>query len=174
MELLIVRHAIAAERNARRWPDDIERPLTARGRQRAQRAAAGLRRIAPYPARVLASPLARTRETAAILRQFAGWPEASDCALLQPGGSAQALLKHLARYRERGVALVGHEPDLGRLLTLCLPGPSRAGAIELRKMGVALLAFPGAPRAGSGTLLWLLSPKLLRLARRLPVRSKGA
>jgi phosphohistidine phosphatase SixA len=30
MELLIVRHAIAFERNTRRWPDDAERPLSDR------------------------------------------------------------------------------------------------------------------------------------------------
>ena len=35
MELLIVRHAIAWERDAKRWPDDGERPLSAPGVTRA-------------------------------------------------------------------------------------------------------------------------------------------
>ena len=35
MELLIVRHAIACERNRQRWPDDADRPLSSRGAARA-------------------------------------------------------------------------------------------------------------------------------------------
>ena len=76
MELLIVRHAIACERHGQRWPDDADRPLSSRGVARARRAAEGLRRIAPRPLQVLASPLERTRHTAAILTKYAGWPDA--------------------------------------------------------------------------------------------------
>ena len=76
MELLVVRHAIAFERNARRWPHDAERPLSAHGVARARKAALGLKRLTSPPARVLVSPLRRARETAAILTRFAGWPEA--------------------------------------------------------------------------------------------------
>jgi phosphohistidine phosphatase SixA len=60
MELLIVRHAIACERHGQRWPDDADRPLSSRGVARARRAAEGLRRIAPRPLQVLASPLERS------------------------------------------------------------------------------------------------------------------
>ena len=51
MELLIVRHAIACERDARRWPDDGARPLSSRGVMRARRAAAGLKKLALHPVR---------------------------------------------------------------------------------------------------------------------------
>jgi phosphohistidine phosphatase len=163
MELLVVRHAIAFERNARRWPDDAERPLSPHGVARARKAALGLKRITPRPARVLVSPLRRARETSAILTRFAGWPEAMPCVQLRPGASPEALLRLLARTRERRVAVVGHQPGLGRLLAACLPG-GEAAAFELRKMGVALLSFQGAARAGRGRLLWLLPPKLLRAA----------
>ena len=170
MELLIVRHGIACERNAKRWPDDAQRPLAPRGMMRTRRAAAGLRRIAPRPACVLASPLERTRHTAAILTQFAGWPNANPCPLLQPGASPEALLAQLARSPDQCVAVVGHQPDLGRLLAICVPGAAASAAFELRKMGAALVAFAGAPRAGHGTLVWLLPPVLLRAARRLPLK----
>jgi len=166
MELLIVRHAIAFERNARRWADDGKRPLSPRGAGRARRAAAGLRRLTDPPARVLTSPLERTRQTAAILTKQASWPRAVESPLLLPGASPEALLGELARLRERRVAVVGHQPDLGRLLALCLGGNTGGGsAFELRKMGAALVAFPGAARAGRGELLWLVPPRLLRAAR---------
>ena len=99
MELLIVRHAIAFERDAKRWPDDGARPLSPRGVMRARRAAAGLKKLAVRPVRVFASPLERTRQTAAILAQYASWPKALACPLLLPGSSPHELLALLARTR---------------------------------------------------------------------------
>lgn len=164
MELLVVRHAIAFDRNARRWPDDAGRPLSPHGVARARKAALGLKRLTPRPARVLVSPLRRARETAALLTRFAGWPEATPCVQLLPGASPEALLALLARTRERRLAVVGHQPGVGRLLAACLRGGEGAG-FELRKMGVALLSFLGSARAGRGRLIWLLPPKMLRAAR---------
>ena len=170
MELLLVRHAIACEHNEKRWPDDGERPLSPRGVLRARRAAAGLKRIGLRPAQVLASPLLRTEQTAAILTRFAGWPKATSCPQLLPGGSGQELLALLARAHqprahEWRIAVIGHQPDLGRLLATCLPGNVGSAAFEFRKMGVALIAFHGAPRAGHGELRWLVPPRLLRAVR---------
>lgn len=170
MQLLVVRHGIAEERNARRWPGDTQRPLSAQGLVRSRHAAAGLRRIAPRPLRVLVSPLARTRQTAAVLTQYAGWPQATPCSLLEPGHASAPLLALLARGRESCLAIIGHEPDLGRFIAACLPGSGRSTVLELRKMGVALIGFEGKARAGHGTLEWLLAPKLLRALRRLPAR----
>jgi phosphohistidine phosphatase len=164
MELLIVRHAIACERDAQRWPDDAERPLSARGVLRARQAARGVRRIVPRPVRVLTSPLLRARQTAAILAEFAGWPRASVSALLAPEAHPSAVLALLVRSQESCIGLVGHHPALGRLLASCLPG-SGGTAFQLRKMGMALVGFEGAPRAGRGKLLWLVPPRLLRAAR---------
>ena len=165
MELLIVRHAIACERDAKRWPDDGERPLSPRGVIRARRAAAGLKKLAVHPTRVFASPLVRTGQTAAILTQYAAWPRALPCPLLLPGGSPQELLALLARTRGQRLAVVGHQPDLGRLIAACLPGSAASAGFELRKMAVALIAFRGTPRLGHGELRWLVPPKLLRAAR---------
>lgn len=165
MELLIVRHAIACERDAQCWPDDAERPLSPRGVLRARQAARGVRRIVPRPARLLTSPLLRAQQTAAILAQVAGWPRAALCPQLRPDASPVALLAVLARTREPCIALVGHQPDLGRLLATCLPGEVDSAAFELRKMGIALIAFHGAVRAGHGELIWLVPPRLLRAVR---------
>src|SRR5215472_3878347 len=131
MELLIVRHAIACERDAKRWPDDGARPLSPRGVMRARRAAAGLKKLAVRPVRVLASPLVRTAQTAAVLTQYAGWPRAIPCPLLVPGGSPQELLALLARTRGRRVAVIGHQPDLGRLIAVCLLGSAGSAVISV-------------------------------------------
>ena len=159
-----MRHAIAFERDARRWPEDGERPLSPRGIARAQRAAAGLKRLADRPGRVLASPLQRTRQTAAILTRYARWPTAEPCPALLPGSAAEELLALLARMSAARIALVGHEPDLGEFLATCL-GTAARGVFAFRKMGAAAVEFRGRPGAGRGRLLWFASPRVLRAAR---------
>jgi len=165
MELLIVRHAIACERNVRRWPDDGARPLSPRGVARARKAAAGMKQLVRAPGRVLASPLVRARQTAAILTEVAGWPPAVEVPELAPGVAPEALLAALRRQPGSRVALIGHEPALSRLLAVALPGAAGAGAFRFRKMGAALLSFAGAARPGGARLEWLVPAKLLRAAR---------
>lgn len=165
MELLIVRHAIASERDAERWPDDAERPLSARGVLRARQAAGGVRKLVRRPDRVLTSPLLRARQTAAILTEYAGWPRASLSPLLAPDASAAAVLALLARSQESCVGLVGHQPALGRLLGCCLAGNGGRAAFELRKMGIAVVGFEGVARPGRGALRWLVPPRVLRAVR---------
>jgi len=165
MELIIVRHAIAFERSASRWPDDGERPLSPRGVQRARQAAAGLKVLAPRPARVLTSPLLRARQTAALLAQVAHWPAAAVCPQLDPAAAPQGLLTLLARARHTRVAVIGHEPHVSRLLAACLCGAADGAAFRFKKMGAALVMFRGPPQSGRGRLVWLLPPRALRAAR---------
>jgi phosphohistidine phosphatase len=163
MELLILRHAIAFPRDAKRWPDDAERPLTMEGVKRARRAAAGLKRIAKRPTLVLTSPFARARDTAAVFAQVAHWPKAVECAALSPGSPPEELFAALRRAgKAECAAVVGHQPHLGRLLALCLRGDARAEAFELKKSAVVCVRFDSSPRAGQGMLEWFLTPRILR------------
>ena len=164
VELLILRHAIAFPRDGKRWPDDTERPLTMEGVKRARRAAAGLKRIVTRPALVLTSPLVRARDTAAIFTQAAHWPQAKGSDALTPGASPEAVLEVLRRSGAQAecIAVVGHQPHLGRLLALCLRGDARAEAFELKKSAVVCVRFEGPPRARQGVLEWSLPPRILR------------
>jgi phosphohistidine phosphatase len=164
VDLLVVRHAIAMERDAQRWPDDRLRPLSTRGRSRGSKAAAGIKRLGFSPEIVLASPLVRAQQTAQILERYARWPRAQVCAELGPDIPARALLGRLGRSAAAGIAVIGHEPQLSALLGECLPGGS-ASQFTLRKMGAALLRFRGRARAGRGQLVWFAPPRLLRAAR---------
>ena len=60
------------------------------------------------------------------------------------------------------VAVVGHQPGLGALLTACLLGEDGALPIEFKKNAVACVSFEGRPRAGRGALAWLATPRMLR------------
>lgn len=169
MDLLIVRHAIAFDRNSRRWRDDGERPLSPEGMVRARKAAAGLKHIAERPQCVLSSPLVRAKQTATILTEFAGWPKATQCAALAPDEPPEEVFAALAAQKEKTIAVVGHQPALGRLLAASLPAQVLGGvnpeAFELKKMGAALVSFSGTPKAGGGILNWFLPPRILRATR---------
>jgi phosphohistidine phosphatase len=166
MELLIVRHAIALERDRQRWRDDGARPLSPAGIRQSRKAAAGLKEFSKRPDRLLTSPLVRARQTAQILTDVARWPQAEETPELSPGGAALAVLTLLGQERSKVVAVVGHEPDLGVLLTACLLGEGGALAIEMKKNAVACVSFEGSPRAGRAVLKWLATPRMLRGLRR--------
>src|SRR5215510_2835484 len=99
MQVLLVRHAIAYERNRRRWPDDSKRPLTPVGARRFRRAAEGLAKVVRTPQRVLSSPYVRAVQTATILTEAAGWPAPRHCDELGHGGSIDAVLAVLREYK---------------------------------------------------------------------------
>ncbi len=167
MHLYLVRHALAAEQDLRQWPDDRLRPLTAAGRRRFRRTAKGLVAVmqsAGKVERLITSPLVRARATAAILHR-AGLPQPVEEPVLAPGRTAARVLAVLRAHDARSIVLVGHEPDLGRLLAVCVAGADARLSLRFRKGGAACLSFAGAPRVGEATLEWLLPPKVLRTLR---------
>jgi phosphohistidine phosphatase len=165
MELLIVRHAIAFERDRQRWRDDGARPLSPVGIRLSRNAAAGLKQFSKAPDRLLTSPLVRARQTARILTDVAGWPRAEEAPELLPGGAPLAVLALLGRDPSKRVAIVGHEPGLGTLLTACLVGEDGALTIDMKKNAVACLSFDGSPSPGRAVLKWLATPRMLRRLR---------
>jgi phosphohistidine phosphatase len=166
MELLIVRHAIAFERDRQRWRDDGARPLSPVGIRQSRKAAAGMKEFSKAPDRLLTSPLVRARQTAQILTDVAGWPQAEEVHELSPGQSALAVLTLLVKDRSKRVAVVGHQPDLAALLTACLLGEDGALAVDMKKNAVACVSFEGSARAGRAVLKWLATPRMLRGLRR--------
>lgn len=166
MQLLIIRHAIAFERDPHRWADDALRPLSPAGVKRSRKSAAGLKTLCRAPVRLLTSPLVRAAQTADILSKIAGWPRADIAPELAPGKGAATVLALLARDRSGHIALVGHQPDLSELLSACLLKEGKPLAIEMKKNAVACVSFPGRARAGGGSLEWLATPRLLRALRK--------
>ena len=162
MELLIIRHAIAFERDRDRWANDAARPLSPLGVRRSHKAAAGLKEFCSVPDRLLTSPLIRARQTAKILTEVAGWPRAEMTPELRPGEGAAPLLTLLAKDCSKRIAIVGHQPDLSALLTVCLLKDGGSVPIEVKKNAVACLAFDGRARVGCAVIKWLATPRLLR------------
>jgi phosphohistidine phosphatase len=159
-ELFIIRHAVAHERDASKWPNDDQRPLTDDGIRKFQRAARGLSRLIEPPDELLTSTLTRARQTAALLVNAADFPAPIELAPLRPDTPAKTLIAALAKRRPLRVAIVGHEPDLSQLLGVLL-GAAKA-RVELKKGACAQLSFTGRIEAGAGQLISLWPPRTLR------------
>ena len=183
MELILIRHAKAFERDTLRWPDDARRPLTEQGIRDFRRLAKRLGRIVPAVELVESSAFERAWATAEILRERTGWPRARRAERLEPGADEgvgpermQALARSIAAMHSlRTVAWVGHEPMLSRLASLLLTGSAGALAIDFAK-GAALALRFDAPAAGTtppdassvigrATLAWMLTPRMVRRMR---------
>ena len=162
MRIILFRHGPAGHPDPVRWPDDRDRPLTARGEVRSLQAARGLFRLENDLHRVFMSPLARCTRTAELLVESAGLksaPETLDA--LAPRGSWRSVLLRLGEEGpDATVALVGHEPELGELAGALLLGAP--AALPLRKAGACSIEFAGMVSPGKGRLCWFLPPRALR------------
>lgn len=161
MRIILFRHGPAGERDPGRWPDDRLRPLTGRGETRTRRAARGLLRLEGELTTVLTSPLIRCLRSAEILAEEAGIPhppEALDA--LAPRGSWRDVMLRLGEESpEATVALVGHEPELGKLAGVLLFGAPTA--LALKKAGGCSIGFDAPVSPGTGQLRWFLPPRAL-------------
>ena len=162
MEVILVRHAIAHERNRKRWPNDALRPLTSAGREKFRKAARGLAPWLPRSAVILTSPWVRARDTAAMLAKAARHAKAVECMELAGNESALRAFELLRTRKEKTVVLVGHEPNLGEFLSAALGGERKRLKIEFKKGGAACIDFQRQVEPGQATLCWMLPPRFLR------------
>ena len=163
MDLYIIRHAVAYDRDDALWPDDRVRPLTPEGEKRWKKSANGLKQVAKDVQATLSSRLVRAWDTAVYLEKNTGWPAPVPCEALEPGHSPEEVLEVL---REQGgsnaVALVGHEPDLHELIAYLLSGDADRITIDLQKGACVHLSLMGGIEPGGATLHSILTPKSLR------------
>lgn len=159
MKLLLVRHAIALDRDTPGIADSL-RPLTEEGVAKFKKAAKALS-VMVTPDVVLTSPYLRAKQTAEILaRHWGAMPVQESDPLAE--GLRSALEESLARLPASAtVALVGHEPHLSDWTATWL-GAENADAFAYKKGGVALIEFDEGVARGAGRLVWFLSPRVLR------------
>ena len=166
MRLVVIRHAIAEDREefAGLRKDDALRPITRDGAREMERNVDGLRVAVPRIDRLASSRLVRARQTAAIVGAAYGLTEVPALDALAPEHPPDAILEWLRQLPDLDVvAIVGHEPHLGILVTWLLTG-QQASCLVLKKGGACFLELDRLqPRAGR--LRWLLTPSQLRHLR---------
>jgi phosphohistidine phosphatase len=154
-QLWLLRHAEAEPHGTR---TDAERRLTERGRQQARAAGVAIQRLQGTFDAVLFSPRVRARQTAELAAE--GWSEEQQARLMvHPPlagdfDAAQALDAISAVPADGRLLLVGHEPDLSRIV-----GDLTGARADVKKGGLAILRLEGA----GCELVALLRPRELGL-----------
>ena len=164
MQLLVIRHAIAMDQDefAESGESDDRRPLTKAGMKQMRRGAKGLRQVVDRIDVLVTSPYTRAVETAEIVAEEFGIGPAEVSPSLAPDVYFDEFERRTELHADAVVlAIVGHEPHLSGLVSWLMTGGGES-RIALKKGGACLLDFDSNIRRGTGTLLWLLTPRQLR------------
>ncbi len=165
MQLYIVRHGIAIDREDPKCPPEAERYLTEEGIERTKQVAKGIAALGVHADLMVSSPYVRATQTAAIFASALDFPEQKirHTESLLPGAEAAAFLRELAREKNASsVFCFGHAPHVDGLLA------AAAGAhrhiTSMKKAGVAFVELKRVSPP-NGQLVWLVTPKLFRKAK---------
>jgi phosphohistidine phosphatase len=136
--------------------------LTERGREQARAAGIAIRRLQGTFDVVLFSPRVRARQTAELAAEDWSGEQQARLAVHKPlaGGfdAAQALDELAAVPADGRLLVVGHEPDLSRVL-----GELTGARADVKKGGLAIVKLDGIAAHAGGELLALLRPRELAL-----------
>jgi phosphohistidine phosphatase len=162
MQLYLIRHGIAVDREDPNCPPDTQRPLTPKGMKRSHTAALGLLALDVKPSAVLTSPWLRAVQSAEIFCETIGFPSKKIIRTdaLKGTSAPSELLRELQSMKAKVVLCFGHEPHLHLVIGHILH--TNAKITELKKAGLALLELDRA-LPPQGRLLALYPASTLRL-----------
>jgi phosphohistidine phosphatase SixA len=163
MELILVRHAKAFDRDASAFPDDSRRPLTAEGRAEFVRFAKRLGRVCRSVDLVESSGFVRAWQTAQLLHEHAGFPKPSRLERLE---AVDALAVHASAFHASAAdASAGDAAP---------SGASAATRQDAESLRLASLARAVAALRGVDRVVWVgHEPLLSRFASLLLAGSAG-
>jgi phosphohistidine phosphatase len=164
MQLYIVRHGIAIDREDPKCPPDPERYLTEEGLEKTKQVAKGMAALGITGDLFLTSPYVRAAQTAEIFASALEYAKQKirRTDLLLPGAEPSLLFRELAKDKQASsVFLFGHAPQLDDMISTALG--SKKHITTLKKAGVALVELKRVSPP-MGALVWLATPKILRRA----------
>src|ERR1700682_1791272 len=162
MDLYIVRHGIAIDREDPKSPPEAERYLTEEGIEKTNQVAKGVAALGVSADLLVSSPYVRAMQTAEIFAAALEYPKQKirQSEALLPGAEPSAFFRELAKDKQSSaVFCFGHAPHLDELIATALG--LKQPITSLKKAGVALLELKRLSPP-SGKLIWLATPKLLR------------
>ncbi len=164
MQLYIVRHGIAIDREDPKCPPDPERYLTEEGVEKTEQVAKGVAALGATADLLLTSPYIRAVQTAEIFASALGYAKQKirRIDLLLPGAEPSLLFRELAREKQASsIFLFGHAPQLDDVIATALG--SKRDVTALKKAGVALIELKRVSPP-IGLLVWVATPKIFRRA----------
>jgi len=160
MEIYILRHGIAVDRGSPGFKKDSDRPLTKEGEEKMHQIADTMLAMGLKFDLILSSPYTRAEQTAQIVADTLDH-EVTFTKSLAPDANALELIAEINDEKPHSVLLVGHEPDLSRLISVLVCGTSDS-SFELKKGGLCKLTAETITFGRCATLNWLITPKHLR------------
>ena len=129
-----------------------------------ERIAQGLKNLEVEIDLMLTSPYVRARQTAKIVKKAFGLGKEQmvETEHLTPTGYGDQLIQFINEKHAStsNLALVGHEPSLGHLISVLVAGDPNV-SFTLKKGGVCRLSVDTLQYGRCATLDWLLSPSQL-------------
>jgi phosphohistidine phosphatase len=159
MDLYILRHAIAGDRESFDGPDS-ERPLTRQGRKKMRCIAKNLKKLDLKFDVILTSPFLRAKETAEIVaKEFHRENALKLSSHLKVGGDPASLVREINTSYKKfdNILLVGHEPYLSGLISMLISGKKDL-SITMKKGGICKLSVESLGYGRCATLEWLMAP----------------
>lgn len=164
MNIYILRHGLAGDRDSKKYPDDSQRPLTSEGEDKLWKIAKGMKKLGLEFDLILSSPYVRTRQTAEIVAdKFRAKKNLELTETLEPDGPPSELIKLLNhRHGLDSPLLVGHEPYLSSLISVLVSGDHHS-SVTMKKGGLCMLSADSLKYGHCASLRWLLTPKQMVL-----------
>ena len=164
MELYLLRHGLAVEHGTPGFAEDSARPLTPKGRRQLRKIAAAMKQLDLDLDLIMSSPLPRAKQTAEIVAARLKLKKRLKFSnALAPGGDPAILFRQLERTKPapEKLLLVGHEPDLSRLISRLVTGGVQL-QMDFKKGGLCKLDAEKLHAGKCAALLWLLTPKQMK------------
>jgi phosphohistidine phosphatase len=159
MIIYFLRHASAGEPMSNLKKDE-KRALDEVGVEQCGHMGRALAALNVQVEAIVSSPLKRAAQTASLVGNEMGYEgklQLDDA--LRPQASFADFRKLLDRYaRYEAIMVVGHNPSLSEFLGRSISETAGQAAVELKKGAAARVDM----RRSSGSLMWCLTPKLLR------------
>ncbi|MBW4662999.1 MAG: phosphohistidine phosphatase SixA [Chroococcus sp. CMT-3BRIN-NPC107] len=158
MELYLIRHGIAQERDS--GLNDDDRTLTKIGQDKIKEVAKRLYNLGFRFDIILTSPLVRSHQTAEIFINLQLSSQLQVSTDLAPSGNIHDWLNWLEKQQYPSttkLALVGHEPNLGEWASMLVWGEANDRLI-LKKAGIIGLNLPEMRSPIGNSQMFLLTP----------------
>jgi phosphohistidine phosphatase len=158
MNIYILRHGIAVEREDWNGKDDSKRPLTREGEKQLVKISRALEEMDLKFDLILSSPLERAKRTAEIVAENLDLKKLLKLSdALTPEGDMESLIAEINKLKPENCMLVGHEPYLSKLVAQSVSEGDME--MDFKKAGLCKLKTDELRFGRCAKLCWLLTPK---------------
>ena len=157
MNLYLIRHGDAEKIALSK--SDFDRELTSKGRELTKKSAEAWKKIIKSFDVIASSPLIRAVQTAEIVADVFDYSKKiiTD-KRITAGSGPEDLVDFIRTINVENIAVVGHEPDMSNYVSALTS--SSGMYLEFKKGAIARINFEGRVRLASGTLEFLIPPKV--------------